>query len=68
MYVTKASGDDGSVIATATDDDDDDEHGENDTYLCGLPSGLGCELFARGFACGTKDYDELMVKKRKVRH
>lgn len=47
----KAFGDDGSAIATATDDD---EHDINDTYLCGLPSGLGCELLARGFACGAR--------------
>jgi hypothetical protein len=45
VYVTKTTGDDGSAIATAIDDD---EHGDNDAYLCGLPSGLGGELLARG--------------------
>lgn len=62
MYVTKTTGNDGSAIATATDDD---EHGDNDTYLCGLPSGLGCELLAWGFACETRGYDKSMVKNGK---
>ena len=55
-------GDDGSAIATATDDD---EHNVKYTYLCGLPSGLGCELLARGFACGARSYYKLMVKNGK---